>query len=130
MRTIGLAIAGLLATTAYVQAQDPDAGRGVFRRCQACHKVGEAALTQRAVGPHLNGLFGRKAGSVEGFNYSKANRESGITWSEENFTDYIKNPRNYMKGTRMAFAGIRDEREIKDLIAYLKQFQADGTLAK
>jgi cytochrome c len=130
MRTLALMIAAMVASTGLAHAQDVKAGEQVFKRCATCHKVGEKALTQRAVGPHLNGMFGRKAGTVEGFKYSKANLESGITWTEENFAEYIKNPRSFMKGTRMAFGGIKDERDIKDLIAFLKQYNADGTLAK
>ena len=68
-----------------------------------------------------------EAGTVEGYNYSKANKSSGITWTEDVFTAYIKNPRKYIKGTRMSFAGLKDEKDIKDLIAYLKTFKADGT---
>lgn len=128
MRFIGFAIVGMLAYGSHAQAQDVAAGKKIFRtKCQVCHKVGPAALKQRSVGPELNAVIGRKAGSVEGYNYSKANKNSGITWTEEVFTTYIKNPRQYIKGTRMSFAGLKDEKDIKDLIAYLKTFKADGT---
>ncbi|MCB1512360.1 MAG: cytochrome c family protein [Hyphomicrobiaceae bacterium] len=130
MRIIGLAIAATVLSAGVAHAQDAAAGKGVFRKCQTCHKVGPAGLKQRSVGPHLNGLFGRKSGTVEGYKYSKANKESGVTWTEEVFTKYIKNPRAFMKGTRMSFGGIKDEKDIKDLIAYLKTFKADGTAAK
>lgn len=128
MRFIGFAIVGMLACGSYAQAQDVAAGKKIFRtKCGVCHKLGPAALKQRAVGPELNAVIGRKAGTVEGYNYSKANKTSGITWTEDVFTAYIKNPRNYLKGTRMSFAGLKDEKDIKDLIAYLKTFKADGT---
>jgi len=130
MRLAGLAIVATIALTGYAHAQDVAAGENVFKKCRACHKVGPAGLKQRAVGPHLNGLFGREAGSVAGFNYSKANKNSGVTWTEEVFAQYIKDPRKFMKGTRMAFAGLKNEKEVKDITAYLKQYKADGTIAK
>jgi cytochrome c len=70
----------------------------------------------------LNGLFGRKAGSVDGFSYSEANKNSGITWDEATFTTYIKDPKAKIPGTKMAFPGIKNEQRIKDLIAYLHTF--------
>jgi len=108
-------------------AQDPAAGQKVFNQCRACHQVGENA--KNGVGPHLNGLFGRQAGSLESYNYSAANKNSGIIWDEQNFREYIRAPRAFMTGTKMAFAGIKDEQRITDLIAYLKQFDAAGAQA-
>src|SRR5215216_6615007 len=87
-------------------AQDAASGEKIFVQCRACHQIGENA--KNAVGPVLNGLFGRKAGSVEGYNYSAANKNSGITWDEATFSEYIKDPK------------------VKDLIAYIKQFDATG----
>ena len=107
-----------------VQAQDVAAGEKVFAQCRACHQVGPAA--KNAVGPVLNGLFGRKAGTVEGYNYSPANKTSGITWDEATFSEYIKDPRAKVPGTKMVYAGLKDEQRIKDLTAYLKQFDASG----
>jgi cytochrome c len=78
------------------------------------------------VGPELNGLFGRKAGSVAGFNYSEANKSSGITWDEATFREYIKNPKGKIPNTKMVFVGIKDDQDIDDLIGYLKQFGPDG----
>ena len=101
-------------------AQDAAAGEKAFLICRACHQVGDNA--KNAVGPVLNGLFGRKAGSVEGYNYSEANKKSGINWTEEEFTKYIQDPKAVVPGTKMAFAGIKDEKKIKDLIAYLHTF--------
>jgi len=74
----------------------------------------------------LNGLFGRKAGTIEGFQYSDANKKSGITWDEPTFVEYIKNPKAKIPGTKMIYPGLRDEQKIKDLVAYIKQFDAEG----
>ena len=108
-------------------AADPAAGERIFAQCRACHQVGETA--RNGVGPNLNGLFGRKAGSVEGFNYSPAFKTPAVAekvWSPENFAVYIRNPREVTPGTRMVFAGIRSDNQIADLTAYLRQFGADG----
>jgi cytochrome c len=105
-------------------AQDVAAGETSFRKCAPCHSIGEDAANK--VGPILNGLDGRKAGVVEGFNYSDANKSSGITWNEASFEEYIKDPRAKVPGTKMVFAGIKNDQELKDLWAYLKQFAADG----
>ena len=105
-------------------AQDAAAGEKVFAQCRACHQVGETA--KNGVGPVLNGLFGRKSGTIEGYNYTDANKNSGIVWDEATFADYIKDPRAKIPGTKMVYAGLKDEQRIKDLIAYLKQFDASG----
>lgn len=124
MRTFVLVLgAGFLAVTpAY--AQDAAAGEKIFAQCKACHQIGESA--KNAVGPVLNGLFGRKSGSVEGFNYSPANKNSGITWDEATFRDYIKDPKAKIPGTKMIFPGLKDPKQVEDVIAYLKQFDAAG----
>ena len=101
-------------------AQDVTAGEKVFVQCKACHQAGDKA--KNGVGPVLNGLFGRKAGSVEGFIYSDGNKSSGVTWDEATFAEYIKDPRAKIPGTKMVFAGVKDEQKIKDLIAYLHKF--------
>lgn len=116
--------AALLAGATSAQAQDAAAGEKVFAGCRACHQVGETA--KNGVGPVLNGLFGRKAGTVEGYNYSPANKNSGLTWDEATFRTYIANPRAAMPGTKMVYAGLKDEQRVSDLIAYLKQFDAAG----
>lgn len=113
-----------LSLTGAARAQDVAAGEKSFNKCRACHQVGESA--KNAVGPKLNGLFGRKSGSVEGYSYSEANKNSGITWDDAVFADYIKDPKAKIPGTKMVFAGIKNEQEIKDLTGYLKQFGADG----
>lgn len=105
-------------------AQDVDAGQKSFNKCRACHTVGETA--KNGVGPQLNGLFGRKAGTVDGFKYSKANQESAVVWDETNFATYIKDPRAFMPGNQMTFLGIKNDKEIQDLIAFLKQYDASG----
>lgn len=111
-----------LATSA--AAQDVANGEKVFAQCRACHQVGETA--KNVVGPILNGLFGRKSGTIADYSYSPANKNSGITWDEATFSGYIKDPRATMPGTKMVFAGVKDESRIRDLIAYLKQFDASG----
>jgi cytochrome c len=117
----GLAIAASAGAT---QAQDLSAGETSFRKCAPCHSIGEDAANK--VGPILNRLDGRKAGVVEGFNYSDANKSSGITWNEATFKEYIKDPRAKVPGTKMVFAGIKNDKELDDLWGYLKQFAADG----
>ena len=87
------------------------------RRCSACHVAG---AEQNRVGPHLVGMFGRVAGSVEGFSYSSAMVESGIVWTEETLAAYLADPRNYIPNNRMAFAGMRNPDDIAALMAYLR----------
>ena len=105
-------------------AQDAAAGEKQFAKCRPYHMIGEGA--KNLVGPVQNGLDGRKSGSIEGFNYSDANKNSGITWNEATFVEYIKDPKAKMPGTKMVFAGIKDEKDAKDLWAFLKQYGADG----
>ena len=124
MRQLILAAIALAASTAAASAQDVAAGEQSFKKCLPCHSVGEGAKNK--VGPELNGLDGRKAGTTEGFNYTEANKNSGITWDESVFKDYIKDPRAKIPGTKMVFAGIKNEHEVNDLWAYLKQFSANG----
>jgi cytochrome c len=109
-------------------AQDVEKGAVAFKKCGICHKIGPGATN--LVGPVLNGLNGRRSGSVAGFSYSDANKNSGIVWSEETFAEYIKDPRAKIPGTKMIFAGIKNEQEIKDLWAYIKQFDAEGNIKK
>lgn len=106
------------------QAQDAAAGEKVFAVCKACHQIGETA--KNGVGPELNGLIGRKAGSVAGYNYSAANKDSGLTWDEATFREYIKDPKAKVPGTKMVFAGLKDEKKVDNLVAFLKQFDASG----
>ncbi|MCH8491295.1 MAG: cytochrome c family protein [Oceanicaulis sp.] len=96
---------------------DPAAGRRVFVRCQTCHVIEEGV---NRVGPSLYGIFGRTAGTVEGFRYSSANANSGVVWDAENMFEYLENPRAFIPGTIMAFPGIRSAQERADVIAYIK----------
>lgn len=120
MKRVVLAALFIAIGLGRASAQDAAAGEKVFVVCKACHQVGDNA--KNAVGPVLNGLFGRKAGSVDGYSYSPANKNSGITWDETTFSEYIKDPKAKVPGTKMAFAGVKDEQKIKDLTAYLHQF--------
>jgi cytochrome c len=122
--SLALVTASALATLSGANAQDAAAGEKVFLKCRACHQVGETA--KPGVGPVLNGLIGRKAGTIEGYNYSEANKNSGLTWDEATLTIYLKNPRAKIPGTKMAFAGLQSDAEIQNVIAYLKQFGPDG----
>jgi cytochrome c len=126
MQTWVIAGVALAVSIGTASAQDAAAGEQVYRRlCLPCHEIGEAAKTK--LGPPLNGIDGRKAGTIEGFNYSPANKNSGIMWNEESFAKYIRAPMQEMKGTRMAFVGIKNDKEIADLWVYLKQFESGGT---
>jgi len=115
----GVAVAGLiLAGVSQAQAADAAAGEGVFKRaCSVCHNP--TAEGPRKLGPTLAGVVGRKSASVEGFKYSKANTESGIVWTADKLDPYIKNPREVVPGTAMAYAGLRNDDERANLIAYL-----------
>lgn len=105
-------------------AQAAVAGEKVFGVCKACHQIGEAA--KNGLGPVLNGLIGRKAGNVPDYSCSAANKESGLTWDEATFREYIKDPKTKVPGTKMIYAGLKDEQKASDLIAFLKQLDADG----
>lgn len=117
-----VAVVVTASTGALAQAAgDAAAGADVFKKCRACHQVGPDA--KNAVGPILNGLFGRKSGTIEGFAYSDANKEAGakgLVWTEEAFAKYIEDPRAFMPGNKMAFVGVKDPDDRKDLIAFLR----------
>ncbi len=116
----------LALSTTFAAAQDVAAGETSFKKCLPCHAVGDGAANK--VGPELNGLDGRKSGTATDYNYSDANKGSGLTWDEATFKDYIKNPMAKIPGTKMAFPGIKNENEVNNLWAYLKQFTADGKI--
>ena len=122
----GFALMAALVGSAEAQTApgDPAAGDKVFNKCRPCHQIGEGA--RNAVGPELNAVIGRHSGIVPGYNYSDANKNSGLTWDEPTFRDYIKDPRGKVPGTKMSFAGLTRQRDIDDLVAYLKQFGPDG----
>ena len=104
--------------------EDPVAGASTFRACKTCHQIGENA--KNFVGPQLNGIVGRKAGGVPGYNYSDANRNSGLTWDEATLTKYLKSPHEIVPGTKMAFPGLPKDQDVANVIAFLKQFGPDG----
>jgi cytochrome c len=105
-------------------AQDLAAGAIAYKKCATCHDIGENAKNK--VGPVLNGLDNRKSGTVDGYRYTDANKNSGITWNEATFLEYIKDPKAKIPGTKMVFAGIKKDDEAKNLWAYLKQHGPDG----
>ena len=119
-RIISLAsfIALALASTAAVADGDAAKGEKVYKKCKTCHFVDKE---KNKVGPHLVGIFGRTAGAVEGFKYSDAMMESGITWDEESIAAYLADPKGYIKGNKMAFPGLKKEEQIADVIAYIKE---------
>ena len=124
MRALFIAGVTVLTSTAASLAQDAASGEKVFVVCKACHQIGETA--KNAVGPALNGIIGRKAGTYAGYNYTDANKNSGLTWDEPTFRDYIKDPKAKIPGTKILYAGLKDEQKISDLLAYLKQYGPDG----
>lgn len=107
------------------QAQDAATGETSFKKCLPCHSIGEGAKNK--VGPALNGIDGRHSGIAEGYSYSDANKNSGLTWNKDVFLEYIKDPRAKIPGTKMIFPGIKNEKEAGDLWAYLASFKPDGT---
>jgi cytochrome c len=124
MRTLFLTLCMLTAGMSHALAQSAEAGERVYAQCRACHQIGENA--KNLVGPQLNGMFGRKSGTIEGYNYTDANKNSNITWDEATFREYIVDPKGKIPGTKMAFAGIKNPQQVTDLIAYIKQFDATG----
>jgi cytochrome c len=126
MRRLFFGAVMMAAMSTGAAAADVENGKSIWNKCRACHQVGENA--KNLVGPILNGLIGRKAGTVEGYNYSEANKASGITWDDATFREYIKNPKAKIPNTKMVFAGLTDEQDIDDLLAYLKQFGPDGKI--
>ncbi len=128
MKKLIAAAALIAASTGAGLAQDVEKGANVFKQCFVCHSIGEGAKNK--VGPELNGLDGRHSGSAPGYNYSDANKNSGIVWNETAFKEYIKDPRAKVPGTKMIFPGVKNEQQIDDLWAYIKQFDADGNIKK
>ena len=121
MKTFISAAAFLVLASTSAQAQDAAAGEKVFKKCMACHAVGDGAKNK--VGPVLNGVVGRAAGTAEGFNYSQPMKDAGaggLVWTEENIGKYLENPKELVKGNKMAFAGLKKEDERANVIAFLK----------
>jgi cytochrome c len=123
---LAIAAFAVAALAQAAHAQDVVAGELSFKKCAACHSIGEGAKNK--VGPQLNGLDGRHSGTAADFNYSDANKSSGIVWGVATFKEYINDPRGKIPGTKMIFPGIKNEQEAGDLWAYLKQFGADGKI--
>ena len=105
-------------------AGSPDAGALVFKKCMACHQIGPNA--QNGIAPVLNGVVGRPAGQYPNYSYSSANKNSGLVWDERTLSAYLRTPAKIVPGTKMIFSGLKKDHEISDVIAYLKQFSADG----
>lgn len=124
MKLIAFVTAGILFSVGAALAQDVADGEASFHKCSPCHNIGPEAGNK--VGPHLNSLEGRKAGTVPEFGYSEANKSSGITWNEVVFKEYIKHPRAKLPGTKMIFAGIKSEKELNDLWSYVSQLDERG----
>ena len=126
-----LKIAAIAASVAFVGAVpalaegDAVAGKAVFNQCKACHQVGPEA--KNGVGPMLNGIVGRKAGEGAAYNYSDANKNSGLTWDEATLRAYLTDPKAKVPGTKMIFPGIKREKQLDDLMAYLAGIKADGS---
>jgi cytochrome c len=119
-----LAMAGMARPA--LAAGDPEAGEQIFKHtCHLCHQIGPGA--QNFVGPELNGIDGRKTGSAPGYDYSDANKNSGLTWNETTFLKYIENPQADIPGTKMLFPGLPKESDRNNIWAYISQFKADGS---
>lgn len=114
----------LLAMAGSAWAQDAAAGEKDFVVCRACHQIGPNAKS--AVGPVLNGIVGRKAGTYPGYSYSPANKDSGLVWTQEELDKYLASPQTVVPHTKMIFPGLKDEKKRKNVIAYLEQFGPDG----
>ena len=125
VRIIISAAAMLLVFFGGAVSANGDAAKGekIFRKCKACHAVGEGA--ENRVGPRLNGIVGQAVASVQGYQYSEAfdqKKQEGIIWSETNLDAYLENPKTFVKGTKMVFSGLKKPNERSDIIAYLKTF--------
>ncbi len=125
IHALSAAAALAFVSSSAIAAGDPEAGAKVFNKCRACHQVGPNA--KNGVGPELNGLAGRKTGAVEGYTYSEANKNSGLTWDEATFLEYITAPQKKIPGTKMTFPGLPNEADRLNVWAYLSQFKADGS---
>ena len=126
MKLLSLSIAGmaLIASVGAAAAQDAAAGEKVFAKCKICHQIGEGA--KNLVGPVLNAVVGRKAGTYPDYHYSDANKNSGITWDEATLKEYLRDPKAKVPGTKMVFPGLKSDDDIANVIAYLKPFGPDG----
>jgi len=96
---------------------DAEAGKKVFNKCKSCHSFD---ASKKKIGPHLNGVVGRAAGTVPDFNYSDAMKESGLTWDEDTLEKFLEKPKDLVPGTKMTLAGIKKEDDRENVIAYIK----------
>ncbi len=112
---VGLA---LVMTASAEAAGDPKKGEQVFNQCKACHSLEPG---KNGIGPTLHGLIGRKAGTVSGYSYSAAMKNAGVVWNEDTLKKYLADPHKFIPGDKMIFAGIKNEAQLDDLLAYLKQ---------
>ena len=127
MTRIAIAVAALILSAGSALAQgDVAAGENVFKKCTVCHAVGDGAKNK--VGPILNGVFGRVAGTLEGFKFSDAMVKAGadgLLWTPAIMAEYLVKPRDYVKGTKMTFNGLPKPEDIANVIAYLETFSPD-----
>ena len=127
MKLFALVVSSLslvVLTQSPASAQDVALGEKVFAKCKVCHQIGETA--KNSIGPVLNGIIGRVAGTVPNYAYSESNKTSGLTWDEPTIKEYLKNPKAKVPNTKMAFPGLPEQADIDNVVAYLKQFGADG----
>lgn len=124
LRATASALAFFVVNSFSVLAQDVAAGEKTFLVCRACHQIGPNA--KNAVGPVLNGIVGRTAGTFPDYQYSPANKDSGLVWTAEELDKYLTSPQVVVPKTKMIFPGLKDEQKRKDVIAYLEQFGPDG----
>ena len=113
-----IAVAAVLVTSQASAAGDVAQGKKVFNKCKACHSL---AAGKKKIGPSLHGLFGRTSGTTAGFNYSKAMKKAAIVWTPETLAQYLTNPKKFVPGNRMPFAGIKKQNERDNIVAYIQQ---------
>lgn len=121
MKKLNIAAAtfvALMLASGTASAADAAKGKKVYNKCKACHSM---KAGKKKVGPSLHNIIGKSAASMEGYKYSKAMKKSGLTWDEETLTKFLKKPRKFVKGTKMSFAGLKKQKHIDNLIAYLKE---------
>jgi cytochrome c len=121
---VGVFVASGIGAQAQEVVGHADAGQSVYRKCMACHRVGPGAVN--AIGPVLNGIVGRTAGTYPGYDFSDANKNSGIIWEPAILMAYLRAPQAIVPGTKMTFAGLPSDQEAADVVAYLATFDADG----
>ena len=119
IRPAALLAVPLLLAPITGRAADVAAGEKAFAKCKICHTVAAGGPNQ--VGPNLHGVFGRKAGAAEGFNYSAAMKNAGVVWNDDTISKYLHDPRGFMPGNKMAFPGIKNDEELGNLLAYLHE---------